>query len=634
MAINRYDTPAQFNPINTYVPLPMEDLLKAGAYRQQKFDETASIEDMILEAATPIGLKQVRTSSGEILDVNDYYETEKLAKEFNSKINSLAEELGTTDKSDPLYRQKVRSLAHQLKQEMDSTGTFGRARANMEAYQNIQKTLQENPDYQKAPWLASSIDNELQRFAGSPNGLLESGIGIGEYVNRFETLDKLVDGLEYQFTKEFGAQNYKNILGLIATGTASAVDAQRVANVAESAIRNSDIGDDLGREYSYLLRRGVSEEDATDMINAKTNDLVNAMISKYTGSKVDISTKFMPSDYAGGSAANPLGFNIQYIEGISENMQRWGEDKYPALQNLKDKHFEPAEGLKRGWQELFRKRGNPEIYKQLDSFVQDIGLESKDGTPLTYADKFKAYTDFQKSVSDQNAFYASPATGFTKSMKEDLAENLAIRGAELILTDSSAKTRRRYQATENTPLRNPDNGVLRELGITLDDLKSGLVDGELTTNDGKYHVSILGFNTASDLAGSFDISVRDTKGSGEGTERIIRITGDANMGEQMRAPQMAMHAIRTGKSVKVPTFDGNTGNRINLVVQPSAVWNSSSGNYEYEPKVLYEDLDGNIIGEGDVRDITEWWDASAKQYAFKNVKGSDFSTFNHTRPRH
>ena len=64
MAINRFDEAAQANFINTYVPIPFEELSKAAASRQNKVDQGRQMLDEANAAAASI--KAIPVNANEV----------------------------------------------------------------------------------------------------------------------------------------------------------------------------------------------------------------------------------------------------------------------------------------------------------------------------------------------------------------------------------------------------------------------------------------------------------------------------------------------------------------------------------------------------------------------------------------
>lgn len=108
MAYTRYNTPAQYSPANTYVPIPFDELLTAGVLRDKQFTENQSAKD-----AFYTGLRDINVHSADqplyqrkISDLNA--QLQSLQKE-NPDIGSYdfkrnLDEIISTQSRDPLWR--------------------------------------------------------------------------------------------------------------------------------------------------------------------------------------------------------------------------------------------------------------------------------------------------------------------------------------------------------------------------------------------------------------------------------------------------------------------------------------------------------------------------------------------------
>ena len=307
MAINRFDRPAQYNPIDTYVPIPFQEIAQAAAMRQRRADEVEGMESYLgdTSSAAATGLDAVRLSTGELLPSTDLKGADEFTKEYNARLSTLADKLGTGDRSDPLYRREVMKLTNELKREMSSTGRLGRARQNAEQYKIMQKTLMDNQDaISKQPWLAAAYDRELKRFADSPGTMLQSGVGIGKFVDVNKIADELVSGMEVMYEGSSGPQPIA--LGMMSSAMRHGVDKNRVAYVATNAVTTGQVGQSFAEQGQYLYERNLSSGMSNDeakikaeaSIKAQQEQLVNSLVAKYTQSTVTKDDKFIPEFWA------------------------------------------------------------------------------------------------------------------------------------------------------------------------------------------------------------------------------------------------------------------------------------------------------------------------------------------------
>jgi len=303
---NRYDSVAQYNPVDTYVPIPFQEISQAAQYRQKRADEIEATEVKLGDLAVAKGLDAVRLSNGELVKVNDLTDAKKFVEDYNTKLTSIANKIGTGDRSNPDYRREVLKLTSELKNALGSEGALGKATYNQEQYKQLQETLMKSADdISKQPWLASQYDNELRRFASSPGSALQSGVGIGKYVDINKEVDDLTKGLESQLISTYGPSMGKN--GLITSGLSHGVIAERVAEVAKNAISTGNVGNSFRQKAQYLaenymrggeLTREEAVAKATKEVAEEQSSLLNTMIQKYTSSEVTTKEKFLPEFWA------------------------------------------------------------------------------------------------------------------------------------------------------------------------------------------------------------------------------------------------------------------------------------------------------------------------------------------------
>ena len=300
MASNRYDSPAEYHPIDTYVPIPFQEISQAAQYRQKRADEIEATEVKLGDLAVAKGLDAVRLSNGELMKVNDLTDARKFVDDYNLKLTSIANKIGTGDRSNPEYRREVLRLTSELKNALGSEGALGKATYNQEQYKQLQETLMKSADdISKQPWLAGQYDDELRRFASSPGTALQSGVGIGKYVDRVKDIDDLTKGMESQFMGEGKPTVDAN--GVITYSQASGVSPKRVAEVVKNIMSSGNVAKSFQDEAIHLaknyMRDGLSKEEAatkaTKEVTDKQNDILSAMINKYTEHEVDIDRKVM-----------------------------------------------------------------------------------------------------------------------------------------------------------------------------------------------------------------------------------------------------------------------------------------------------------------------------------------------------
>ena len=297
---NRYDSVAQYNPVDTYVPIPFQEISQAAQYRQKRADEIEATEVKLGDLAVAKGLDAVRLSNGELMKVNDLTDAKKFVDDYNLKLTSIANKIGTGDRSNPDYRREVLKLTSELKNALGSEGALGKATYNQEQYKQLQETLMKSADdISKQPWLAGQYDDELRRFASSPGSALQSGVGIGKYVDRVKDIDDLTKGMESQFMGAGKPTVDEN--GVITYSQSKGVSPTRIAEVVKNVMSTGNIGKSFQDEAIHLTKRYMrdgldrdeAEAKAVKEVTGKQNDILNAMINKYTSYEVDVDRKVM-----------------------------------------------------------------------------------------------------------------------------------------------------------------------------------------------------------------------------------------------------------------------------------------------------------------------------------------------------
>lgn len=101
MPINRYDSPANDNYQNTFIPLPYEQLMATVASRQSMVDREQALLDKSYEDT-----KNIKYIPGT--------KDEQYVKDYIGKLNSLVDKYYTQDLSDPIVKRSLKSEMNRL----------------------------------------------------------------------------------------------------------------------------------------------------------------------------------------------------------------------------------------------------------------------------------------------------------------------------------------------------------------------------------------------------------------------------------------------------------------------------------------------------------------------------------------
>jgi len=220
MAVNRYDTPAQSQFINTYVPIPFEQMVGAGQVQQGRYDQTAAAMDQqqaFLDSvqAIPDSVDEDYVSKlrGEFQNVADEFSQKDLAnpivrRQLNSRIRRSvdSDRLRDIQNSFQGYQARNKGLAQlRARGEYNDLLESGRDPALQGRYDSRTGTYQYLPQSYKDPTLAlRDVFNDPHYMAGRDLG----SKGGFYYSGRDETdFDNTLDAIWQDFAGTIDGQN-------------------------------------------------------------------------------------------------------------------------------------------------------------------------------------------------------------------------------------------------------------------------------------------------------------------------------------------------------------------------------------------------------------------------------------------
>ena len=153
MPINKYDQAAQAQFMNTYVPIPFEEMVMAGKQKQDRYDRAAGAVDSAIAAAEDI--TAIPFSADEIR-----------AKDYVAKMRDIRDRYAAKDISDPFVLREMSNELHRSVNKED----IKHIQQSYQGYLSYQKQLAEN-EQRGTP----TPDWARQRFEGydssSPQGV-------------------------------------------------------------------------------------------------------------------------------------------------------------------------------------------------------------------------------------------------------------------------------------------------------------------------------------------------------------------------------------------------------------------------------------------------------------------------------
>jgi hypothetical protein len=280
----RYNSPAEYKPANTYVPIPFEELLTAGMMRDKQYNENESASDQFYA-----GMKDINVHAAD----QDLYQ---------EKIGELDKQMQETLKNNPDVG------SYEFKRNLDQIiSAQSREPAWRQMKYNLVKATELEKAYDKAksegntPANLAEIEDQLQRFYKEGS----KGVGFLKDASPYKFIDyaKPLEERGQGFLKEGNYTGmYDQNFNLKTTSSREGVPVQEVAAVYGYGIDRktgglkfmgiptdflmSDAGNQLQRDARYISK--TSGEPFEKILNALYQQKAAPLVSKYSG----VTTKY------------------------------------------------------------------------------------------------------------------------------------------------------------------------------------------------------------------------------------------------------------------------------------------------------------------------------------------------------
>lgn len=272
MAVNRFNKASEQHVMNTYVPLPFQEILAAGQARQQRYDQSVSTMETYNDALTKMNA----------IPFDKGYLQEKQAQ-FQGTIENLANQ----DLSDP-------TVNLQMRKEIRGLASDPTLRNIQQSYAGYQSAIEEG---KKENWLPYQTYNALvkpmqqyQAAGGAKAGVFSPG-QVGKHID-----------IEKELTDEFikmPAQKFAQIVGtelgskwLTKTSTETR-DPKLVALLVQNRIlSNPAYLNQKQQEAIYGAAR--TGENVTDYLKNDITGLANRVGAFVAVNNLDVDKKMNP----------------------------------------------------------------------------------------------------------------------------------------------------------------------------------------------------------------------------------------------------------------------------------------------------------------------------------------------------
>jgi hypothetical protein len=282
MAISRFDYVPGQPIVNTYVPLPYEELLNNVSMKQQQYDTNKAYENMLVGQLAKVKAREEDIPA--LKGINKKYEDE-----LTTIANDVMKDYGSSQ-----YKERISKLSNTLANDL-SSGHLYALNSNYQNYEGYNKMLQ---DYKEGPLKQYLIDNfegiESKTKGGGYAGYLnpdgsfniQRAGNIDKYIDREKSADDIVKGINslgYSDFKISGPDKFGNQYLMDAKG--EYIDASKVRNTFRPLFKQSEGYKQLRREAELLSKQQGIDPDA--YVDNAMNQLEQGVVSKYVYSKSD-----------------------------------------------------------------------------------------------------------------------------------------------------------------------------------------------------------------------------------------------------------------------------------------------------------------------------------------------------------
>ena len=301
MAITGYTSPAQMQLIDTYVPIPFQELAQAGAQKQNYYDQGVAQEmatqDVLAQQA---GLEQISLpGTGQVTQLGDREIVKQRTQAYEDRITELSKSY--RDKSSPEYRNELKRVVSELRKDIGPEGVFGVAAKNREVEAKLQQMYADNPDafsYRYADVLGD-IKQGIR-----PDGL--SKLQINSTVSKGVDIDEKIGTLMSRIRSiSEDPKMYKNYLGtedLYALEQGEGITYDRAKRIASNLLKQDS---EVANEIRLMEKQAKLTGQPFDK-QAFIDEMSSNMADIFHGQDKKVSTMWDPfSERAGGSGKQP-----------------------------------------------------------------------------------------------------------------------------------------------------------------------------------------------------------------------------------------------------------------------------------------------------------------------------------------
>lgn len=271
MTTNQYDTPAQAQFVDTYVPIPFQEMMQAGAAKQHSYDDSQNRADGLVDA-----YKNIKVAPVDMATKN------MRIRQINDEITKLVDEhpdLGSYE-----FKRKL----NRYQRDISTDPWWTSAQANVKPYEELVKSIGENRS--KNVSYNTRAQNEYFKLLQKEGteGLLQRGINNGsimdpgatEYADFNAAIDKSLNHV-----KASGATNQyydKDGMKVLSGREGVALDTLKKGVGAE---RDSFFASKEGKNFVNMVADSTGGNLTEELLNKAYDDLVDQRAKKFVHGK-------------------------------------------------------------------------------------------------------------------------------------------------------------------------------------------------------------------------------------------------------------------------------------------------------------------------------------------------------------
>jgi hypothetical protein len=273
MPVNRFDSPAQYNPINVYSPIPFSEMMQVVDYRTKKAESADALELKLMDESLANGLKTMNVpgivNPVDVAKASGLTAGQAWVADYDKRLSEISSRLATSDKSDPMYGRELKKMALELRRAKSETGVLGRGDKNVSTYNAMQDLLSKNQFARENPGAAAAMIAEMKRFKeneNDPNNILQP-VGLGEYVDVQKESNALLNDISPEtLISEASYDTDEDGNRVIRDSQKQGVTKDRVTRMATNAINSGRLGQwyktSFKAERDLAIMNGATEEEA------------------------------------------------------------------------------------------------------------------------------------------------------------------------------------------------------------------------------------------------------------------------------------------------------------------------------------------------------------------------------------